>query len=111
MEPPTTPPGDRDGWSAAGPSILAPDRLAAIRRVLEDKGPVIVEHRFYYGSRAPDRLVFDDYDELVAYLGTKVAPGDAVWAWDYADVCRDDNPLAAGKYPDADGRVPTGGSY
>lgn len=111
MSPTTTTPDDGNGWSTTGRNILSPDRLAAIRKVLEDKGPVIVEHWFYYGSRAPDRLVFDDYDQFVEYLKTKAGPGDALYVWDFADVCRDDNKLANGKYPDADGRVPARGSY
>ena len=109
--PPTTHTDDGNGWSTDGRNILSADRMAAIRKVLEDKGPVIVEHRFYYGSRAPDRLVFEDYDDLVAYLKTKAGPGDSFWVWDYDDVCRDDNPLADGKYPDAEGRVPKRGAY
>lgn len=108
---PTTSIDDGNGWSAEGQNILSPDRLAAIRKVLEDKGPVILEHWFYYGSRSPDRIVFDDYDRLVEYLGTKVGAGDALHVWDYADVCRDDNRLTNGKYPDAQGRVPARGAY
>ena len=109
--PPTTHTDDGNGWSADGRNILSTDRMAAIRKVLEDKGPVIVEHWFYYGSRSPDRLVFEDYDELVEYLNTKARPGDAFHVWDYADVCRDDNALADGKYPDGEGRVPARGAY
>jgi hypothetical protein len=78
---------------------------------LEEVGPVIVEHWFYYGSRSPDRLVFEDYDEFLEYLRANAKPGDALHVWEFPRVCRDDNTLAHGKYPDAEGRVPKGGAY
>lgn len=102
---------DGNGWSAEGPNILSSGRLNAIRKVLEDKGPVIVEHCFYYRGRAPDRLVFDDYEELIEYLNTKARPGDAFDVWDFAEVCRGDNKLTDGKCPDSEGRVPARGAY
>jgi hypothetical protein len=98
-------------WTADGRNILSPDRLAAIRRVLEEVGPVIVEHWFYYGGCSPDRRVFEDYDEFVEYLRANAKPGDALHVWEFSRVCRDDNTLAHGKYPDTEGRVPKGGAY
>jgi hypothetical protein len=98
-------------WSTAGRNILSPDRLAAIRHVLENVGPVIVEHWFYYGGRSPDRLVFEDYEDLMEYLKANAQPGDALHVWEFSRVCRDDNTLANGKYPDPLGRVPKGGAY
>lgn len=109
--PTTTHIHEGDGWSADGRSILSAERLAAIQMILQDKGPVIVEHRFYRGSRAPQRLVFDDYDEFIEYVKTKAISGDSFYVWDYEALCRDDNTLADGKYPDVDGRVPDRGAY
>ena len=102
---------DGGEWSLEGRNILSADRLAAIRNVLENVGPVIVEHWFYYGSRSPDRIVFEDYDELLEYLKANAKPGDAIHVWEFSKLCRDDNTLANGKYPDALGRVPKGGAY
>jgi hypothetical protein len=102
---------DEPGWSTEGPNILAPACLASVRDVVENVGPIIVEHWFYYGSCAPDRLLFDDYDKFVEYLTTKAKPGDAVYVWSFAQTCRDENTVANGKYPDALGRVPRGGAY
>jgi hypothetical protein len=98
-------------WSIDGRNILTPDRLAKIKNEIENIGPVIVEHWFYFGSRAPDRLVFDDFDILIEYLHANSRPGDAIHIWSYASLCRDDNGLADGKIPDQHGRVPSGGSY
>lgn len=102
---------DGNEWSTEGRNILSPDRLSAVRDVLKNVGPVIVEHWFYYGSRAPDRLVFEDYDKFLDYLTANARPGDALHVWSFAQVCRDDNTLADGKYPDPQGRVPKRGAY
>lgn len=71
MMSPATHSDDGNDWSAEGRNILSPERMAAIRKALEEKGPVIVEHWFYYGSRSPHRLVFEAYDDVVEYLKTK----------------------------------------
>jgi hypothetical protein len=99
-----------DHWVISGKNILAPSNLAILREALEN-GPVIVEHRFCRGARSPDRLIFEDFDELQTYLQDKAIPGDAFWIWDYSSVCRDDNPLVWGKRPDSDGCVPENGAY
>ena len=72
---------------------------------------VILEHRHYYGSRAPSVIVFDDYDELVSYIRQNARPGDALWTWRYDALCRDDNSLVHGKLSLADGTIPVGGAY
>ncbi len=64
---------ERDEWGTETPSIMSPERLSAIRGVL-DQSPIIVEHWYFYGSRAPDRLVFDDYDAFDEYLRTQTRP-------------------------------------
>ncbi|QEL15261.1 hypothetical protein [Limnoglobus roseus] len=102
---------DRDKWSSEGRVIVSAERLSAIREVLEQSGPIIVEHRFYYGSCAPDRHIFNDFDSFMAYLKSKPKPGDAIWVWNFEDVCGNDNAVTDGKYPDDQGRVPEGGAY
>ena len=103
--------GESDDWRDHGYNILAPEILAKVERVLEKQGPVILEHWFYRSGRSPDRLIFEDYDKLREYLGSSVAAGDALHIWNFAEVCRDDNSLADGKYPDAQGRTPRRGAY
>ncbi|MBI3464439.1 MAG: hypothetical protein HY000_15495 [Planctomycetes bacterium] len=90
--------------------MLSPERLHLIREVLE-QSPVILEHWFYRAGRAPDRLVFDDYEALEACLRTRTCPGDAIHVWRYEALCRDDNSLTHGKCPDTDGLVPKRGAY
>lgn len=100
---------EADRWGP-GPSILAAEVLAALRSALEET-PLIVEHRFYRGFSAPGRYVFDDFDALHAHLTERTRAGDAIWIWRYDHLCRDDNALANGKVPAADGAVPAGGAY
>ena len=102
---------DADEWVPDGRKITSQENLDAIRKTLESDGPIIVEHWFYYGSRAPDRLVFDDFDEFNEYLNANTIAGDAFHVWNFAAVCRDDNELASGKCPDDGGLVPRRGAY
>jgi hypothetical protein len=69
---------DDDSWSADGLKITAPEALDAIRRCLDEEGPVIVEHWFYRGSCAPDRMVFNDMDGFTSYLDAHASAGDAI---------------------------------
>lgn len=97
-------------WGHDAPNVLAPETLAAIKRAFEGSS-LIVEHHFLFGSRAPDSFVFDDFEDFEEYVQEKVRPGDDLWFWRYHDLCRDDNAVTHGKYPDAEGKVPTGGAY
>jgi hypothetical protein len=100
-----------DGWTADGRKINAPEALDAIRRCLDEEGPIIVEHWFYRGSCAPDRAVFDGFEAFTAYLDEHASAGDAIHVWSFAALCRNDNGLASGKCPDENGQVPTRGAY
>lgn len=101
---------ESDGWTTEGRKITDLESLEAIRKVLDEEGPVVVEHWFYRGSCAPDRLVFEDFNEFREYL-SRASAGDAIHVWSFATVCRNDNELAYGKCPDDDGHVPERGSY
>jgi hypothetical protein len=100
-----------DEWTLDGQKILSDENLKAIRAMLDDVGAIIVEHRFYRGSRAPDRFVFDDFDDFLEYVNSRSRPGDAFYIWSFEELCKDENTLAYGKYPDVDGCVPKRGSY
>jgi hypothetical protein len=70
-----------------------------------------LEHWHYYGSRSPDRLVFDDLNDFMGDVLGRARIGDAFHVWSFTAVCRDDNELASGKFPDEDGCVPEKGAY
>jgi hypothetical protein len=101
---------DADNWNPHGPKINSEENLAAIHRVIEESGAVIVEHRHYRGAGAPTGLVFDDFEKFEEWLeGTNA--GDSISVWDYWALCRDDNALCHGKCPDERGEVPERGAY
>jgi hypothetical protein len=99
-----------DAWTLDGPNILSSEQWRAIEQAFEGSS-LIVEHRFFYGGRAPQVTVFDDIEDLEEYLHANARPGDAICCWRYNDLCRDDNWVTYGKYPDEAGRIPRGGAY
>ena len=74
---------ESDEWTTAGLMINSPEALAAIRTVLDERGPVIVEWRHYRGSSAPDRLIFEDFGEFQSWLQARTYAGDSIWVWDF----------------------------
>jgi hypothetical protein len=100
---------EQDDWGE-WPFRLDEAKLSVVRAALEET-PVILEHRFYRGSQAPHRLVFDEFEALAEYLRISTRAGDAVWIWRYSDVCRDADAFTWGKISDDAGRVPKGGPY
>ena len=96
---------------AHGPRITALESMDAIRQCVDEAGPIIVEHRFYRGSSAPERMMFDEFEVFAAYLDEHASAGDAIHVWSFAAVCLDENMLASGKCPDDAGLVPTRGAY
>lgn len=102
---------ERDDWRSDGHKIVSSENLTAIRDVLENRGCIIVEHWLYRGASAPERRVFDDFDEFLNYIKTSTYGGDAVDVWSMHDLCTPQNRLAEGKIPDLDGCVPSRGAY
>lgn len=102
---------EADEWTQEGRKINTEANLALIRHTLEEKGPIILEHRFYRNASAPDRLVFDDFENFTEYLESHGFAGDSLYIWSFADVCREDNTLANAKCPDDNGYVPLRGAY
>jgi hypothetical protein len=99
-----------DDWSKTGANILGSELLAKVQRALEQQ-PIILEHRLYRASSAPLRLIFEEYEDFLNHLKSDAKPGDRFLVWGYSDLCRDDNILVDGKYPDSLGRTPRGGAY
>jgi hypothetical protein len=100
---------EEDEW-LKGISILSVEVLEQIKDELE-YSPIIVEHWHYRGSRAPSRIIIDDYDDFVEYITNNAVAGDAFHIWNYAKLCKDDNVLVSKKYPDNNGLVPKKGAY
>ena len=102
---------EADEWTCDGEKISAPEKLAAIKRVLEESGAVVVRHSFLRGGCAPQTEVFDDYEEFIEYLTEHAKAGDNISVWSPWPVMRDTPPLAYGKCPAEDGAVPKRGPY
>lgn len=99
-----------DNWVIDGRNILSPEIMDVVRDYLE-RGPVIVEHWLYRSGCSPVRMVYDDFGMFEKYVRNSSIPGDAFQVWDFVSLCRDDNSVVNGKYPDLDGRVPEKGVY
>lgn len=102
---------DLDHWTTDGEKISSPEKLAAIKAVLQKDGPIVVDHGFLRGGRGPHTAVFDDYEEFIAYLTEHARAGDRIRVWSLWPFMRDTAPLAYGKCPAEDGAVPRGGAY
>jgi hypothetical protein len=85
--------------------------VIAVRELLENESDLIVEHRFFRGSRAPHRFVCQDLEQLEAYLKTEARAGDGFYIWVFERCCTDDHVVERGRVPDADGKTPVGGAY
>jgi hypothetical protein len=102
---------DVDEWTCDGEKISAPEKLAAIKKVLNDSGPVLVDHSFLRGGRGSHTVVFEDYEDFIEYLSEHARAGDHIAVWSLWPFMRDTPPLAQGKCPDEDGAVPQKGPY
>lgn len=99
-----------DNWQTNGKKVTSEENLKNIESTLEEDC-IIVEHWFYRGASAPDRLVFDSYKNFEEYINEKIRPGDAIYIWKFSQCCQDNNYLVYGKVPDEKGRVPEKGAY
>src|SRR5215813_2990411 len=100
---------EEDDWGP-GPNILGQETLDRLRNAIRDT-VLIVEHWFFRGSRSPERLIFDTFENLHEYLTRDWHPGDAFHVWRFDTSCPDGSELAYGRLPDERGRVPKGGPY
>ena len=103
---------DRDaqhGWCLSSYNITTAENIAAIRAAVE-QAPIIVEHWLYCRGSAPERRIFEEFEEFDEYLRGSAQPGDAFYVWSFKE-CRDDNTVAQGKFPDSRSFVPRRGAY
>ena len=102
---------DADEWCRTGQKITDPDALEAVKAALSDDKMLVLEHWHYRGSRCPDRVVIDDYDDFVDYLKENAIAGDAVHVFDITQALEDGKQLVQGKCPDEHDEVPKKGAY
>jgi len=98
-------------WSITGSKITSPENLEAIRDAIENRGSIIVEHWLFCGASAPNRVVFDEFDEFVEYIQTKTSGGDCLDIWLMHEHCKPENRFLEGMVPDEDGCIPEKGAY
>ena len=101
---------EEDKWINERDKITDKRNLDKIKNILENHGPIIVEHWFYRGSSAPNRKIFDDYDDFIHYLEDEAFAGDAIDVWNFSNLCKPNNRIANGKCPDDNGEIPQKGS-
>lgn len=101
---------ESDQWSIDGDKITD-ENLAIVKDVLNKTGPILVQHWFYCGGRAPHHVAFDDYDDFIEYLVSNAKAGDAIDIWNLHSLLRVDNALIRAKCPAEDGAVPKSGAY
>ena len=98
-------------WTLEGPNVLDSANLEIIKETFEKHGSIIIEHWHFYGSRAPDRLILDDYEEFIEYLTENAIAGDIIDTWAMHEICNKDNMLVFGKCPNSEGLTPENGAY
>ena len=98
-------------WTSEGSIITSLENISKIKNILETIGSIIVEHWHFYGSRAPDRKIFDDFEDFIEYLEENAVASDAIDVWSMHDLCNEKNRLVEGKCPDKDGLIPKSGAY
>lgn len=100
-----------DEWVKDGRKLTSVERLDRIRKAMESRGSILVEHWRLRGGQAPARLVIDEFEDFVEYIQKEVAGGDAVDIWLVHELCTAENRFEWGKVPDVDGYTPQRGAY
>ena len=98
-------------WIKDGLNTLNSEKLSTLQRIMASESALIVEHRFFRGSRSPHRFICEDPEELAVYLHSSARPGDAFFFWRIEQLCSEANIVARAKMPNADGEIPEGGAY
>jgi len=102
---------EADEWVLGLPAISDSDILEKMKMAFDAGKTVVVEHWFYRGSSAPDRLVFYDYDMFEDYLKEKCRAGDSIHVFDITESLKDGAQLVHGKCPNERGETPRKGAY
>jgi uncharacterized SAM-dependent methyltransferase len=101
---------DNNAWVIDEAHLLSAVNLAKIRAALE-QDYIIVEHLHLAGGSSKDTLLFGDFDTFREYLTATAKPGDLFYIYALHDLYKKKLYLVRAKYPDPQGRTPTGGPY
>ena len=101
---------DADDWVIDKNSIASKEKLSLVKDIIEET-PIILEHWIYRGSRSPDRLIIEDFEDYVEYLEEKTRAGDSIYLWKFSDLCKDENIFIQAKCPDENNMTPKKGAY
>jgi hypothetical protein len=86
------------------PKVITEHQIERLVRVLEERGPLVVEWRHYRGSRGPTLSIVQDADALRSLVHAAAA-GDAFYFWDFCECCTE-NLADSGVVGDAKGEPP-----
>jgi hypothetical protein len=100
-----------DGWSQSGQVITETISLNRVREALSQGKILLVKHWHYRGSRCPDHVAIEDFDDFVEYLRSSAVAGDAIDVYDITHAITDAQRVAHGKCPNEKGEVPERGAY
>ena len=102
---------EHHAWTLEGEKLDAPENVSAIQKIFDEDGPILVRHWYLGGATAPNKVVFESFEEFVAYLEKNAGTGDEIEVWNLWPFMRDTPPVVKAKCPDADGAVPREGFY
>ncbi len=100
-----------DNWQEGLPAISEESRIQPIKEAFARERLLLIEHWFYRGGSAPNRIVFDDFEMFEDYLKERCSAGDSIHVFDITEALKEGQQLTHGKCPNGRGEVPKGGAY
>ncbi|WP_116812473.1 hypothetical protein [Steroidobacter cummioxidans] len=100
-----------DGWSRGGEVITETAQLDRVRSALTAGRTLLVKHWHYRGSRCPDLVAVEDFEQFMDYLRNDAVAGDAFDVYDITAALTDETRIVSGKCPDQNEETPRGGAY
>jgi len=97
-------------WVTDAPNILSGEANERVRKAFQN-GDVVVQHMYFAGGRSLTAHLFYDYEDFEEYLKKEAKPGDQFVVFDLEDLWWRTLYTVKAKFPNAEGKVPTGGPY
>ena len=98
-------------WSTDGKKVTDQDFESVIEQLFDSGNSIVLEHRYFYGSSAPDWTILHDYEDTVEYLNSSAKAGDHILIYSFDEMLNSVKCLTSGKCPNELGEVPNGGAY